>query len=131
MLALFARSRLPAADIIRRSGQLDALALAPSCAQSMEELELAHHLAQGCSERKACIANKFKYEFLLWLTGKTDIKSAIAQSAPKDGNLLIVSFGEGKQKILEALDAEEDSRPLPRRGDPLRLEAISLSRIRN
>ncbi len=131
MLALFARSRLPAADIIARSGPLGALALAPSCAQSIEELELAQHLARRCSGRKACIANRFKYEFLLWLTGKTDIKSAIAKSAPKGGELLVVSFGEGKRKILEALDAEEVRKPLQRRGDPLRLEAISLSRIRN
>lgn len=132
MMVLIARSALPAVDIIRRSGPLDALVLAASCALSMEELELAHHLAKRCVERKANIANLFKYEFLLWLTGKTDIKSAIVKSAPKGGGeLLIVSFGEDKRHILRVLDAKESKKSISKRGDPLRLEEISLSRIKN
>ncbi len=132
MIVLFAKSALPVSDIMKRSGPLDALALEPSCVHSMEELELAQHLAKRCHERKTNLANKFKYEFLLWLTGKTDIKSAMAKIAPKDSNeLLIVAFGEDGERVLKALDAKENKKSLPRRGDPLRLEDMSLSRIRN
>ena len=132
MIAFFARSALPITDIIRRSGPLDALVLAAPCVQSLEEPELAHHLAKGCFERKTNIANNFRYEFLLWLTGKTDIKSAMAKAVPKDaGELLIISFGEDKRHILAALDAKESKKTLPLRGGPLRLEEISLSRIKN
>ena len=132
MITLFAQSPLAVVEIMRRSGPLDGLVLAPSCAQSTEELELAHMLAKNCFERKTAIANKFKYEFLLWLTGKTDIKSAMAKSLPKDGSeLLVVAFGEDRQHILKALDAKETKKTLPGRGDPLRLEDISLSRIKN
>jgi tRNA threonylcarbamoyladenosine modification (KEOPS) complex Cgi121 subunit len=132
MLVFFARSALQTEAILSRSGTLDALVLAPSCAQSMEELELAGHLAKGCFERKTSIANNFRYEFLLWLTGKTDIKSAMAKAVPKDaGELLIISFGEDKRHILAALDAKESKKTLPLRGGALRLEEISLSRIKN
>lgn len=132
MIVLFAQSPLSIADIIKRSGPLDALVLAPSCAQSMEELELAHQLAKRCFESENNIANRFKYEFLLWLTGKTDIKSAMAKSVPKEkSELLIVVFGEDRQHVLKTLDAKEKKKEPAKRSDPLRLEEISLSRIKN
>ncbi len=132
MIAFAARSPLPVPELLRRSEPLDALVLDPSCAQSAEELELARHLAERSFGKKGGIASKFRYEFLLWLTGKTDIRSAMTKSRPKDNEkILIVSFEKNCPRVLKSLEAEETGTVLAPRASPLRLEEISLSRIRN
>lgn len=99
---------------------LDCIAVSPDSAESMEELELACHLANVSFENGTNIGKKLKYEFLLWLSGTRDIKSAIKKTSPGKEFLVIVFSGEcpaGRQAELK------------KRADPLRLEKISLSRI--
>ena len=132
MMAFLAESALCVGELLKRSGGMEALVLDPSAAESLEELELALHLARKSFGAKTALAKKLKYEFLLWLTGKTDIKSAMVKSAPKDpGNLLIVLLGGSKAHVLKELEAREKKKALKKNADALRLEEISLSRIKN
>ena len=113
MLAFFAQSRLGLEELITKAGKLDALALDPSAAGSLEELELALHLATKSIASDTAVAKKLKYEFLLWLMGKTDIRSAMAKGAPKDPeNVLLIVFKEEKEDVLEALEANEKKKTL-------------------
>ena len=132
MMAFFAESRLGAGELQERAAKLDALVLDPSIARSGEALELAWHLSGKSIRNGTAISRKRKYEFLLWLSGKTDIRSALAQSAPKDPkDILIVVFDGKKAPVLEAIEAEEKEKSLKRGADSLELEGISLSRIKN
>jgi tRNA threonylcarbamoyladenosine modification (KEOPS) complex Cgi121 subunit len=110
-----------------------ALVVGTGAVRSLEELQLAHYLAERSLEKKTNVANKLKFEFLLWLTGKTDIRSAIAAAAPETGgNALVVVFsGRGTDalvKKLEALGAVDAH--LDKDAQPLALERISLSRLK-
>ncbi|MEM3075738.1 MAG: hypothetical protein QW590_02855, partial [Candidatus Bilamarchaeaceae archaeon] len=58
------------------------IAVRSDFARSKEEFYLAYLLAKLAFKNKKNIAKKFKYEFLLWLTGKRDIRSALAVSEP-------------------------------------------------
>jgi tRNA threonylcarbamoyladenosine modification (KEOPS) complex Cgi121 subunit len=132
MVAFLAESGLDLGELKDRAARLDALVLDPNAARSQEALRLALHLAESASAEKKAISRKPKYEFLLWLTGKTDIRSALEISSPKDAkDLLIISFGEKKSSLLKTLEARERKKALKIEGDALELEGISLSRIRN
>jgi tRNA threonylcarbamoyladenosine modification (KEOPS) complex Cgi121 subunit len=89
--------------------------------ESMEEIELAYHLAESAFRNRKTIAKKMEFEFLLWLSGTRDIKNAIRKTAPKKGEeCLLIDFSDkGKGEKIE----------LRKKADPLRLEMISLSRI--
>jgi len=142
----------------RELDRLDALAIRADAVESLEELELSEHLAREAFERKRNIARKPKYEFLLWLAAKTDIKSAMEatwpgkpetlhgrnnrgdRSAPTEQcegsertercEFLLVLFSDAKpDAVCRMLDAHELPLGLKKSGDPLRLERISLSRI--
>ena len=108
-------------------GRLDAVALRPDAVESLEELELAFHLAKKAFENKKNIGKKLKYEFLLWLSGTRDIDSAIKKTSPRGDEFLLVVFSERK---LPA-ELKEKKTGLRRHGESLRLEMISLSRIRS
>jgi tRNA threonylcarbamoyladenosine modification (KEOPS) complex Cgi121 subunit len=109
----------------------DAVAIRPEAVASTEELELALHLAQESFRRKKNIAKRMKYEFLLWVSGKTDIRSAMKESAPSgDEFLVVVISGTEGRAVLGALGAEEMPLGLKEEGEPLALERISLSRIK-
>jgi tRNA threonylcarbamoyladenosine modification (KEOPS) complex Cgi121 subunit len=103
----------------------DAIAVRSNIVKSGEEIALAYLLAELAFKNKKNIANKFKYEFLLWLTGKTDIKSALDISEPKGNECIVVAFKNekiaGKQLPLK----------LQKKAEPLDLEKISLSRVKN
>jgi len=132
MIVLFAKSELGLSELLERSAGLDALVLDPLVAESKEELELSFHLSKKTLLKKRSLAKKMKYEFMLWLTGKTDIRSAMKKSAPKNAkDLLIVIFGEEKNSVLNALGAKQKKKSLKKEADALRLEEISLSRIKN
>ncbi len=107
--------------------KLDAVALRPDAVESLEELELAFHLAKKAFKNKKNIAKKLKYEFLLWLSGTRDIDSAIKKTSPKGDEFLLVVFSDRK---LPA-ELKEKSMGLSKHGESLRLERISLSRIRS
>jgi len=103
---------------------------------SMEELELAEILAKDAFRRHRNIAKKFRYEFLLWLAGKTDIKSALEFLSPKGREMLLVILNSGEKiiaqkNLLKKLNAIRKPARLKRRAKPLDLERISLSRIRS
>ncbi len=100
----------------------DAVALREDVVKSEEEIKLAYHLAELSFKNGKNIAKKFKYEFLLWLTGKTDIKSALSVSEPKGKECIAIIFRDEKIK---------GKKPgLNKRAEPLDIEKISLSRIR-
>ena len=82
----------------------DALAVSMNAARTEEETRLAQALAERSFAAGTNIEKKFKYEFLLWLTGKTDIKSALAAATPAAGSsCLVVVFKD--QKIAGAKPA--------------------------
>lgn len=100
----------------------EAVLVNPEKVKSTEELELAYLLAKKSFENKKNTAKKFKYEFLLWLSGKTDIKSALNYfKTSKKQNILILFRGTMKLKPAK----------LEKTAEPLDLERISLSRIKN
>ena len=109
-------------ELDRISKELDILLLDPEKINSIEELKLAEHLARK-SKR---IARKFPLEFLLWLSGKTDIKSVMKMLFRKNSDILVVSFS-GKE-IIKKLGTKK-LLMIPKRADPLQIEKISLSRI--
>ena len=110
----------------------DALIVDSGKVSSSEELELAYRLAKESFENKRNIAKKFRYEFLLWLSGKTDINSALKSSSPsKPDNILLILFKGEPKELLKKLKASEKPLKLKKRAEPLDIERISLSRIRN
>ena len=104
-----------------RKSDSEGLQINPERVHSMEELELAYLLAKEAFRKKKNIAKKFRYEFLLWLSGKTNIKSAIKWAEPSKEALLVLF--EGSRKLKPA--------KLEKRAEPLEIERISLSRIKN
>lgn len=121
-------SSLGMEGLCRSLDELDAVAVRPDMIESLEELELAFHLAKSVFEKKKNIARKLKYEFLLWLSGTRDISSAMKRTSPKGKEFLLVVFSDSKPpaglRVKEKIG-------LRRHGDPLRLERISLSRIKS
>ena len=101
---------------------LDGVAVRADAVECYEELELAYHLAKRSFERKRNIAKKFKYEFLLWLSGTRDIRNAVRKTAPEGECMLILFSGEVENVKEKRLD-------LKKTADLVRLENISLSRI--
>ena len=106
----------------------DVLLVDPSCVESKEQLELAYYLANKSFEQKTNIARDFKLEFLLWLTGKRDIRSAMEAAKPKNSMVLAIIFSGSKKKIIDTLGAKELKLKF-KKTDPITLEKISLSRI--
>ncbi len=154
MRVLRLRSGLDTKTMFTRLDTVDAVAVRPDAIGSVEEAGLALHLAQRAFANKTNIAKKLKYEFLLWLSGKTDIASAMKITAPVErsgtnGNeFLVVDFsgrggtaGErdvaGRERgemaradVVKLLEAKELPLKLENEAKPLALERISLSRIR-
>lgn len=133
MRVLRLRTGMDGEAVCRKLDAFDAIAIRTDAVESLEEMELAAYLAEKTFENGKNIAKKKKYEFLLWLAGKTDIKSAMSATAPSgSGDFFIVNFSErGEREILRVLDAEKKPLELNKKGEPLALERISLSRIRN
>ena len=120
-------SSLGTEELHRSLEELDAVAVRPGMAESLEELELAFHLARSAFDKKKNIARKLRYEFLLWLSGTRDISSAMKRTAPDGKEFLLIVFSGSKPPA--GFKLKETG--LGRHGDPLRLERISLSRIRS
>lgn len=110
--------------------RLDAVAVRRGAVGSLEEAELAEHLARAAFERKTNISRQLRYEFLLWLSGKTDIKSAMAETKPDGDEFFVVLFSDAVPDGEVRGDMEAKLLPLAlkRRAEPLALERISLSR---
>jgi tRNA threonylcarbamoyladenosine modification (KEOPS) complex Cgi121 subunit len=105
--------------------ELENILILPKDAYTREEIELAYALAKKSFAEKKNIAKKFKFEFLLWLTGKNDINSALDQvSCNEEESCVVIVLGD-----IKIPNAKKPR--LKRRADPLALERISLSRIKN
>jgi tRNA threonylcarbamoyladenosine modification (KEOPS) complex Cgi121 subunit len=132
MMILRLRSVLEPKKLCGGLENMDAIAVRSDIAEAAEEIELAHHLAKRAFGKGKNIAKKMKYEFLLWLAGKTDIRSAMEATAPREGeDFLLVVFSDSKtDAVCRILAAEKMPLGLKKEADPLRLERISLSRIR-
>lgn len=116
--------------ILQICDSYDAILINTNVIKSIEEIKLAEFLARKSFAEETNIGKKFKYEFLLWLTGKRDIKSALLLSKPNKNNAILILFKESdKNKILEKLMAQEIKVKLKEKSDILSLEKISLSRI--
>jgi tRNA threonylcarbamoyladenosine modification (KEOPS) complex Cgi121 subunit len=110
-----------------------AVAIGTGSARSLEELQLALHLAERSFGNRTNVAKKLKFEFLLWLTGRTDIRSAMEIAAPEAGGeiLAVIFSGRGSgalAKKFRAMGARNAK--LEKNAQPLALERISLSRLR-
>ncbi len=88
--------------------------------KSVEEVKIAYYLTERSFERGRNLAKKKKLEFLLWLTGSTDIESAVKRSKPQGIGLVI---------ILDGPEISENKSGLDNTADPLDIEKITLSRI--
>jgi tRNA threonylcarbamoyladenosine modification (KEOPS) complex Cgi121 subunit len=84
---------------------------------SVEELELAYHLAEDAFSKEKNIAKEKKLEFLLWLTGTRDIKNALKKA------------GDGCLVVLDGPKVTVNEPGLKEKPEPEKLEKISLSRI--
>ena len=109
----------------------EAVVVDPANVQSIEEIELAGHLMGRSMEDGRNIVRKRKYEFLLWLSGKTDLKSAFRILNPKSRRMILVILFGDQKKILDSLEAKAAKFKLKENATALDLERISLSRIRN
>lgn len=127
-----ARSSLDKKALLMALEEIDAIAIGTGAVEAEEEADLALHLAEGAFADKTNIARKLRYEFMLWLSGKRDIRSAMEATATKEGEgfFLAVFSDADEGDALEALDAIKLPLGLKKKADPLRLERISLSRIR-
>lgn len=120
-------------ELHRILDKFDAVAVRCDAVSSIEELELARYLAENSFAKEENIARQLRYEFLLWLSGKRDIKSAMEATAPResDSEFFVVVFSDVNEwKILGLLDAEKRPLALEKRAEPLALERISLSRLK-
>ncbi|MDD5171682.1 MAG: KEOPS complex subunit Cgi121 [Candidatus ainarchaeum sp.] len=125
------RSGLDTKTLFSRLGKADAVMMRTGTIGSIGEAALALHLAQRAFANKKNIARQLKYEFLLWISGKTDIASAMKATAPQDKKeFFVILFTEREhENLLKSLDVEELPLGLKQEADPLALEKISLSRI--
>lgn len=124
------RSSLGPEALRRALEDADALAISEKAAGSEQEVDLALHLAEDAFEKGKNIGRKLKYEFILWLAGKRDIKSAMEATAPGPGEDFFVALFSGGEGALEKIGATRLPLGLKKTADPLRLERISLSRIK-
>ncbi len=131
MITLLIEFSVTTETALRLCEKESVLLVDPSLVESKEEIKLAEFLSERNFRKEKNLAKKKKYEFLLWLTGKRDIKSAMDYSRPKSNQALAVFFGKDRKKnLLSLLKVTKKRKPtLINRGNPLQLERIALSRI--
>jgi tRNA threonylcarbamoyladenosine modification (KEOPS) complex Cgi121 subunit len=130
MLFFSASSKLGMKKLLPLLKGAEVLLLSPKKVRSEEELLLAHALAKKAIRERRAISKSLPVESLLWLSGKRDIRRAFAEyGAKKSSNLLVVSFGEQKKKLIGRLGLKEKKLRLRKNADAEDIERISLSRI--
>jgi len=105
------------------------LLLNPKKLNSEQELLLAEKLTKNAIEEKRNLAKKPEKEFLLWLTAKKDISSALKEygfQTPKQ--LLLISFQKTKAQLIKLFQLTETKLTLKKKATQLEIEKISLSR---
>lgn len=130
MLIVRGESRLGAEELLRRAMGKRIVLLDSGKVNSLEELELAHELAKRSLEEGTTISKNLEIEFVLWLSGKKDIRRAFEEIGFKAGKECIaVSFGIGKKELLVELELKEKKLGLKKEAGWEAVERISLSRI--
>ncbi len=113
--------------------ELDAIAISKDFVRSCEEIELANYLAERTFKSKKNNAKHKRYEFLLWLAGKTDIKSAMNLTTPANGEkefILVIFSNASEKEIISKTKSSIVKLNLEKTANPLEIERISLSRIK-
>ncbi len=129
MLIVRGESRFGAEELLRIAMGKRIVLLDAGKIKSVEELELAHELAKKSLERGNAISKNLEIEFVLWLSGKRDIRRAFEEIGWKKGEVVAVSFGIEKKEITELLDLKEKKLGLETEAGWEAVERISLSRI--
>lgn len=130
MHVLRCSSPLRLREALARLGKEPVLLLDPAKVSSGEELLLADRLAKSSIRRGRAISKSHAVEFLLWLSGRTDIRSAFSSFGAKSAeDMLIISFGPGSKKLAALLELKEKKLNLPKSASPEMIERISLSRV--
>lgn len=122
-------SSLPKDTLLAKCKELGTVAVSPSLVHSEEEIRLAAFLAERTLAQGTNIAKSMELEFLLWLSGETDLRKAFAKNDFRSEDFILVQSGKaGRRGILEALSAVEKPLALRKRATGLELERISTSR---
>ncbi|MBN2122577.1 hypothetical protein JW721_06010 [Candidatus Micrarchaeota archaeon] len=132
MLAVFGSSDLSAQELEKKAKGEGILLINPKKVNCLEELNLAEALSSAAIREGRNIAKKEEAEFLLWLSAKTNIKSAFdSHSFKTPKELLLVSLNKkhSKPRLLELFMMKEEQPELREEATPDEIEGISLSRI--
>jgi len=129
MLIVRGESKLAAEELLRRAMRKKVILLDSGKIKTVEELELAHELAKKSLEEGTAISKNLGIEFVLWLSGKKDIRRAFEEVGWKTGEFTAVSFGVGKKELVAELELKEKRLGLKKEAGWEAVERISLSRI--
>ncbi len=131
MLIVRGESRIGAEELLRRAMRKKIILLDAKKVGSREELELAHALAKKSLEEGTAVSEKMEIEFVLWLSGKKDIRRAFEEIGlgGKEKEFIAVSFGMGKRELAAELGMKEKKLGLEKDAGWGAVERISLSRI--
>ncbi len=129
MIFIQGSSKLSKEELLSIAEKEGILLLNPKKVNSEQELLLAEKLTQNTIKEKRNLAKKPEKEFLLWLSAKKDISSALNEygfQTPKE--LILISFKKTKAQLLKQFHLKETKLKLKMKATPLEVERISLSR---
>ena len=113
----------------------DILIISNKIVRTADEIFLASFLTDRAMQTGTNIAREKKYELLLWVTGKTDISTAIRASEPTGdemiiGILLNIDRIEQWQALMKSYELIKITPPesFSQKATELEIEKISLSR---
>ncbi len=132
MILLAGSSILIREELEKRAKGAQILLLNPKKITSEEELLLAERLTKDSINEKRSLAKKEEMEFLLWISAKTNILSALKEygfKSPKE--LLIISFQKGRAKaqLTKEFKLTETKPEFKKSATAQEIERISLSRV--
>ena len=123
-------SALSKTQIAEKSKILGFLPVSARLVRSHDQLELAHLLAKRSFNSKTNLAKVFELEFLLWLSGETDIRQALSKNGFSPRDFFLIWFKkQNKNKLLRELRAKERPLALETSSPELYLEEVSLGRV--
>lgn len=130
MQSISGSSPLSREELLPIAEKTGILLLNPEKINSEEELLLAERLAKDSMREGRAIAKKMETEFLLWLSAKKDISSALREygfSSPQ--NILLISFSKKKPELKSLFKLKEKKMQIRKKATPPEIERISLSRV--
>lgn len=132
MILLTGASSLSKEELENKSKGAGILILNPKKINAQEELSLAQILAKNATKERRNLAKKEEVEFLLYLSAKTNIQSALKEYAFKNPKeLLLVSLQKNKTKtqLSKEFKITESKPKFKKNATPNQIERISLSRL--